>query len=340
MDEIKLTIAIPTYNRRERLLGQLESILSQPEVERVRILVLDNCSDYDTRQAMEERFGSDVFRRIKLHRNRYNIGAAHNVASLFLHCETEWCWTLGDDDRTLPGGIARVLEDIERYPDIAFTKYNLPHCPPLRETVVSSPQEFWDYYDGAGIPTSGELVFISNNVINLRLLEPYLEKAHEYSYTYLSHLVPMLYGLKHGLKVRFSPDHIVEYLIPDPGQRWNYQRTFMGITTALHLDLGLSAKHIARMIYMFMHVDHAIFSEVVVMQDKERSIRTWATYKQMYEFVYRYEPGLPLQQRLVYFVTWCYYRLGISQHYIDMMKSYLIHHPAGFWRRIQKIFGK
>lgn len=336
----KLSVCIPTYNRRERLLAQLESLLGQKEGEKVQIVVVDNASSYDVKEALIEQFGQGIFNRVKLVRNRYNIGMAHNLASLFLHCETEWCWTLGDDDRTLPGGIARVLEDIERYPDIAFTKYNLPHCPPLREAIVSSLQEFWEYYDGAGILTAGELVFLSNNVINLRLLEPYLEKAHEYSYTYVPHLVPILYGLKHGLKARFSPDHIVEYLIPDPGQRWNYQRTFMGITTALHLDLGLSDKLIARMIYMFMHVDHAFFSEAVVLKDKERSIRTWATYKQMYESVYRYEPGPPFKQRLIYFIAWSYYRFGLSQPYIDMMRSYLIHHPAGLRRRILKIFGK
>lgn len=335
----KLSVCIPTYNRRERLLAQLESLLSQKEGEKVQIVVVDNASPYDVKEALIEQFGQGIFDRIKLVRNRYNIGMAHNLASLFLHCETEWCWTLGDDDRTLPGGIARVLEDIERYPDVAFTKYNLPNCPALREAIVSSPQEFWEYYDGANIPTAGELVFLSNNVFNLRLLGPYLEKAHEYSYTYVPHLVPILYGLKSGLKARFSPEHIVEYLIPDPGQKWNYQRTFMGITTALHLDLGLPDKLIARMIYLFMHVDHAFFAESVALVDKERSIRTWATYKQMYEFVYRYEPGFPLQQRLVYFICWCYYRLGISKPLLEKMRSYLIHHPAGLWRRFQRLGG-
>ena len=59
MEEKILTICIPTYNRKERLLKQLDSLYAQPDVYQTIIQIIDNHSGYDIETAIKEHFGQE-----------------------------------------------------------------------------------------------------------------------------------------------------------------------------------------------------------------------------------------------------------------------------------------
>lgn len=117
-----LTIAIPTYNRQKELEQCLQCIRPQLN-SRIKVIVRDNCSDYDA-QLLVSKFNSPYIQYIK---NPINIGGDANIAKLFESCDTEWLWVLGDDDYILPDSITRVLQSIDENKNVIYIKYNSPY---------------------------------------------------------------------------------------------------------------------------------------------------------------------------------------------------------------------
>lgn len=92
-----LTIAIPTFNRAEKLVKQLEriersQILSHIDV---TVLIVDNASTDDTEKAVQKSNESKLF---KYHKNNKNLGLVGNVLRCFELSNSEYCWIVGDDD--------------------------------------------------------------------------------------------------------------------------------------------------------------------------------------------------------------------------------------------------
>ena len=99
-----LTIAIPTYNRPEKVKNTLIKLIPQVNAN-VRILILDNCSDVDIKNYLEEIISESNLENINVIRHRTNIGADANFARLFELCNTPYIWTLGDDDRVIDNAV-------------------------------------------------------------------------------------------------------------------------------------------------------------------------------------------------------------------------------------------
>lgn len=116
-----LTIAIPTYNRRDYLEECLNHICPQLS-EEVILVVRDNCStNYNFKsfiESYEKQYG------ITAYQNVVNIGSDANCAKLFELCETKWLWVLGDDDFIKDGAVEIVLNTIKNNPDEVIVKFN------------------------------------------------------------------------------------------------------------------------------------------------------------------------------------------------------------------------
>ena len=69
MQDKLLTICIPTYNRKSKLLKQLDSLYTQAEVYQTYIQIIDNHSDYDVELAIIEHFGKEKLSNLKIHIN-------------------------------------------------------------------------------------------------------------------------------------------------------------------------------------------------------------------------------------------------------------------------------
>lgn len=108
-EKIRLTIAIPTYNRCELLLQTLNSV-EQQRVGGVEVIVSDNASTDDAEGKVKKYCREH---NIIYHRNAENLGMDANFLNCLQMAKGEYIHLLSDDDILLPGAIEKILMLIE-----------------------------------------------------------------------------------------------------------------------------------------------------------------------------------------------------------------------------------
>ena len=124
-----LTIAIPTYNRADkvkRLLSVIkDEIFSFRLQDRVAVIVSDNASTDTTSSAVSEFLNAEI--NIKYYRQPENLGFDGNLRFLYMHADTQYVWFMADDDLPLKGAIAKIVNAIETYdPDVLLFSFIQP----------------------------------------------------------------------------------------------------------------------------------------------------------------------------------------------------------------------
>ena len=109
-----LTIAIPTYNRVERLKETLQRVIDEVEGKDVEIIVSDNASTDYTNEFMNLMINRYSY--VKYFRRRENGGFDANFLNCFDKAEGKYVMLLGDDDVLLPGAIESILKCLEQRP--------------------------------------------------------------------------------------------------------------------------------------------------------------------------------------------------------------------------------
>lgn len=110
----KLTIAIPTYNRAEKLLECINRVIEYSNNLNVEIIVSDNASLDNTREIVVSIIDNNP--SIRYYRNSENLGFDGNFLNCFEKATGEYVWLLSDDDIILPGAIESVLEGLDKKP--------------------------------------------------------------------------------------------------------------------------------------------------------------------------------------------------------------------------------
>ena len=98
-----MTIAIPTYNRKEYILGQSNRTkIIENKLENIEILVSDNNSKYNIYDLLEQYKKYSTF--LTISKNDENIGM-ENIYKTFNLAKGEFYFFIGDDDRLSANGI-------------------------------------------------------------------------------------------------------------------------------------------------------------------------------------------------------------------------------------------
>ena len=113
-----LTIAIPTYNRVEKIQSQIRLLLPQLD-QRVHLIIYDNFSTIPVKSY----FSNEELAKFTLVRNRVNVGGDANIARCFENCTTKWLWTLSDDDLVKENAIEIVLKEINKDTEAVFLNF-------------------------------------------------------------------------------------------------------------------------------------------------------------------------------------------------------------------------
>jgi glycosyltransferase involved in cell wall biosynthesis len=119
-DNLLLSLCIPTYNRLMLLTEALSAIIIQIDdkfTRSVEILISNNASTDDTEKYVKEVIANHPHLQIRYLCNEANMGADTNICRVIKQAKGEWIYLLSDDDIFLPGGLAKLLELIEKYPD-------------------------------------------------------------------------------------------------------------------------------------------------------------------------------------------------------------------------------
>lgn len=203
-----LTIAIPTYNRPDKIYEQVMGLIPQLTDE-VQLIVQDNHSD----QPVESLFSNDVKAKCTFLRNKYNIGADANIAKCFELCESPWLLVLGDDDPVEDFAVATILEDIKNSEaGRIFLCYDWKQsyvAHGLDEFLAHCDQRYWC------------LFWMSGCVYHLPLLKDFF---HQYFYS-ISTMQPNIVLLVNALanhpeySIEVTGKHI--HKLAGPDTHWN-----------------------------------------------------------------------------------------------------------------------
>lgn len=255
-----LTIIIPTYNREKRLKRTLDILESQTD-KNYKIIILDNCSDYNINKVLNDR-SEEFVKKVSIVCNKNNIGMCGNLSNLFLQEQQGWIWTLSDDDIPSINSVEIIRSEIDDKNDTGVISFSIREMSDYMDGKYNlefqNLSELFGFYRNIfkqnkdGHLWQGDFIYISNKVYNMRYVNKYVEKIFTYSYTGVPQLVPVLFILKNQeAKVRISDLKIVAYESPE-GDHWNILDTALGTSTITDFFWNLSKKERITLYRMIM----------------------------------------------------------------------------------------
>lgn len=125
-----LTIAIPTYNRADKLRRLLKKLEDQINLDslgsQIEILVSDNASTDNTPGVISEFSENNNF-KLKYFRQLSNLGFDFNCKFLYEKTQTDYVWFFSDDDIPLPCALSIILERLwGNKPDALIFSFEQP----------------------------------------------------------------------------------------------------------------------------------------------------------------------------------------------------------------------
>lgn len=123
---MKLSICIPTYNRKDFLKELIKSIIREDKEKEIEICISDNASTDGTEEMIKEFIENNV--NIKYHRNSQNIGADLNYLKCVELATGDYCWLMGSDDALIKNSLKVIKEKISDNSNISIFLGNRIEC--------------------------------------------------------------------------------------------------------------------------------------------------------------------------------------------------------------------
>lgn len=223
-----LTIAIPTYNRPEKLLRTLKIFInSTPSY--VRILVVDNASEIEMHQFILEHF-PHLPDRVSFHRNRGNIGLVANICRCYELVETPWIWTVGDDDNIISGSITEILNEIElrkNQESLLGINFSTSLFSYQDTRTLRNLAEYWEVYQNP--MAFSNALFLASCVFRIDNVLKYIRVGYQQAFTAASHIAIPIAALNDGLEMCIAKPIIVEVVPAEGAEGWNWVSVMSGI---------------------------------------------------------------------------------------------------------------
>lgn len=258
----KLTVVIPTYNRKERLKRTLSLLYVQTDDD-FKIIVMDNCSDYDIHNVLEG-YPSQFCERIEIVCNKINIGMSANIANAFVQGVSEWMWLLSDDDIPSRYAVEDIYEEIESSEQMGVIHF---FANDFSKYIPTGYEDFRNLHDLFGFykriidqgqdmgPCNGDFIFMANKVYNMRYISKYCGDVFQYACSGVPQLIPILLMLHDSAAcMRISCKKIVTYDSP-AGEHWDYIKTLSGMRIITDIPLNLD-KMERSMLYRLLLYDY------------------------------------------------------------------------------------
>ena len=180
INEILLSICIPTYNRSEILNGNLSRIHNQIKGKNlpIEIIVSDNCSADNTADIVQAHISEGM--PINYIRNNENLGMDGNFAQCYRRASGKYILVLGDDDYLRKGKLEKLLDYLSK------GEYGLVHL-----KVASNSTEDIQVFDSSEDflkNISFWITYITSNIVNSKYVIGH--DFEKYFGTYLT-IVPL-----------------------------------------------------------------------------------------------------------------------------------------------------
>ena len=176
-NDIKLSVAIPTYNGAKYIREALDSIITQLDDidEEIEIVISDNASTDETPEIIREY--QKKYPLIKYFRNEENLGADRHFDLAVRRAKGKFVWLLSDNDLIKPCAIREVIDVIGKHYDLAAIFVNwgdysneLKTC--ITERVVDKKKDvFYEDADDFLSDLKLSAIFVSSDIFNRSLWE-------------------------------------------------------------------------------------------------------------------------------------------------------------------------
>lgn len=145
----KVTIGIPTYNRKNYLKEALDSIVKQ-DYSNIEIIISDNASQDGTELFLQEYMKQNGAANLVYFRNDCNLGPSANWQNCIDNARGEYCLILSDDDVLVEGAVKKMVSAFNS--DVVIVIGNIQyidqngrvigkHCNP---PVTLNCKSFWE----------------------------------------------------------------------------------------------------------------------------------------------------------------------------------------------------
>lgn len=207
-----LEIAIPTFNRAEKLTQRLKELLPQLAAD-TRVVIYDNGSTDETANSIAPYLSNRVA-QVRWPKNR---GMCRNFMRVFEEMNAEWVWMLSDDDPVRPDAVARIVEQ-------ARLKQNGVLVFKAQGNSVSREGSYADLDGFLREQHVMNLSYISGMVFHRGAVEDGLSVLAPAAYTLIPHALLALAALAKG-----HPIHTVaqEIVAPEAGEHRVSRREFL-----------------------------------------------------------------------------------------------------------------
>ncbi|MEB3293272.1 MAG: glycosyltransferase family A protein [Synechococcales bacterium] len=128
----RVSIGVPVYNGEKYLRAALDSLLAQTFTD-FEIVICDNASSDSTEQICQEYVQRD--RRVKYHRNEYNIGPVKNYNRAFELSQGYYFKWATHDDVYAPTWLERCVEVMDTNPDVALCSTHLQYIDEIGQFI-------------------------------------------------------------------------------------------------------------------------------------------------------------------------------------------------------------
>ena len=257
-----LTIVVPTYNRKERLLRQLSSIQKIGCIDWYYLVILDNHSGYDIFQELSSVFPADFVNNIIIVKRKFNTGAGYNIAGAFEYAKTKWLWIISDDDVTPPDALNILKNYTERYSSAAIIEFSIGLDIRFDDRLIYSVHDLKKAYD-ENLFISGDLMYIGNNLYNCEIQQQYFGESCFYNYSLVPQIISSLKILseQQGLYV-LSSAHVQSFVPNIHGDSWHSLRNVVAICSVFDIkwDSYLECQMVATMLTSHLSIDELLFN--------------------------------------------------------------------------------
>ncbi len=161
---MKLTIAIPTYNRAKRLekaLFDLSSEINSASNKALIAVYVSNNGSKDNTSEVIERFSKRFNENgipFSSREAAINQGFDANVLACYAGSQSEYVWFLSDDDNIITGAIDAIIQDINQYnPTVVY--YNHDQKPYDKTQPYIQKIEYFDKVNKDNINALRKIVF-------------------------------------------------------------------------------------------------------------------------------------------------------------------------------------
>ncbi|MHB1677543.1 MAG: glycosyltransferase family 2 protein [Sulfuriferula sp.] len=206
---VRLTVAIPTYNRNEILKSNLAKLIPQLTTD-CELLILDNCSTVAVENTLNDLIASipeNITTRIIRH--RANVGGNENILRCIEHAQGEFVWLLSDDDQPVDSAIANIFQELDNHPNALVLNMYAPcrmHSLRAETKIVAGSAGYL-----SSVSFLGELIFISSMVLRVDRALGNMSAAHLWQSSHAPQLIVAAMMLRPNDMAVISSREVVQH---------------------------------------------------------------------------------------------------------------------------------